>query len=46
MREATDHPVERVAGESGFGSSAALRHHFHSLLGATPQRHRQEFGVL
>ena len=43
LLETTDHPVERVAGESGFGSSAALRHHFHAVLGTTPQRHRQEF---
>ena len=46
LLETTDHPVERVAGESGFGSSAALRHNFHALLGTTPQRHRQEFGAL
>ncbi|MFG1814630.1 GlxA family transcriptional regulator [Kribbella sp. NPDC049174] len=46
LLETTDHPVERVATESGFGSSAALRHHFHTVLGTTPQRHRQEFGVL
>ncbi|MGW6278248.1 GlxA family transcriptional regulator [Kribbella sp. NPDC055071] len=46
LLETTDHPVERVAGESGFGSSAALRHHFHAVLGTTPQRHRQEFGAV
>jgi transcriptional regulator GlxA family with amidase domain len=46
LLETTDHPVERIATASGFGSSAALRHHFHALLGTTPQRHRQEFGVL
>jgi transcriptional regulator GlxA family with amidase domain len=45
LLETTDHPVERVATESGFGSSAALRHHFHLLLGTTPQRHRQEFAT-
>ncbi|WP_272944667.1 GlxA family transcriptional regulator [Kribbella catacumbae] len=44
LLETTDQPVERVATESGFGSSAALRHHFHLVLGTTPQRHRQEFG--
>jgi transcriptional regulator GlxA family with amidase domain len=43
LLETTDLPVERVAAASGFGSSDALRHHFHSLLGTTPQRHRQEF---
>ncbi|WP_344210032.1 GlxA family transcriptional regulator [Kribbella sancticallisti] len=46
LLETTDHPVERVATDSGFGSSAALRHHFHQILGTTPQRHRQEFGVI
>ena len=35
--------VERIANESGFGSSEAFRHHFHTVLGTTPQRHRQEF---
>ncbi|MEU4394145.1 helix-turn-helix domain-containing protein [Kribbella sp. NPDC023855] len=44
LLETTDHPIERVAVESGFGSSAALRHHFHLVLGTTPQRHRHEFG--
>ncbi|WP_371407252.1 helix-turn-helix domain-containing protein [Kribbella sp. NBC_00662] len=43
LLETTDLPVERVAASSGFGSSDALRHHFHTLLGTTPQRHRQEF---
>ncbi|MEV0291406.1 MULTISPECIES: helix-turn-helix domain-containing protein [unclassified Kribbella] len=46
LLETTDHPVERIATDSGFGSSAALRHHFHAVLGTTPQRHRQEFGGL
>jgi transcriptional regulator GlxA family with amidase domain len=45
LLETTDHPVERVATASGFGSSAALRHHFHAVLGTTPQRHRQEFAT-
>ncbi|TCC45931.1 helix-turn-helix domain-containing protein [Kribbella capetownensis] len=45
LLETTDHPVERIATESGFGSSAALRHHFHTILGTTPQRHRQDFAA-
>jgi transcriptional regulator GlxA family with amidase domain len=44
LLETTDQSIERVATASGFGSSAALRHHFHLVLGTTPQRHRQEFG--
>jgi transcriptional regulator GlxA family with amidase domain len=43
LLETTDHPVERIATASGFGSSAALRHHFNTLLGTTPLRHRHEF---
>lgn len=43
LLETTDRPVELVASESGFGSADTLRHHFHSVLGTTPQRHRQEF---
>ncbi|ADB30395.1 transcriptional regulator, AraC family [Kribbella flavida DSM 17836] len=43
LLETTDHPVERIATASGFGSSAALRHHFRQVLGTTPQRHRQDF---
>jgi transcriptional regulator GlxA family with amidase domain len=43
LLETTDQSIERVATASGFGSSAALRHHFHQVLGTTPQRHRQEF---
>ena len=43
LLETTDHPIERIASASGFGSSAALRHHFHALLGTTPLRHRHEF---
>lgn len=43
LLETTDHPVERIATDSGFGSSASLRHHFHHLLGTTPHRHRQDF---
>jgi transcriptional regulator GlxA family with amidase domain len=43
LLETTELSIERVAAECGFGSSDALRHHFHTLLGTTPQRHRQEF---
>ncbi|HEY3006282.1 MAG TPA: helix-turn-helix domain-containing protein [Kribbellaceae bacterium] len=43
LLETTDLAVERVATESGFGSSAALRQHFGSVLGTTPQRHRADF---
>lgn len=43
LLETTDHGIERIAADSGFGSSAALRHHFKTVLGTTPQRHRVDF---
>ncbi|MFP5334578.1 MAG: GlxA family transcriptional regulator [Actinomycetes bacterium] len=42
LLEGTDLPVEEVARRSGFGSAAALRHHF-SSLGTTPQGYRRAF---
>jgi transcriptional regulator GlxA family with amidase domain len=43
LLETTDRGIERIAADSGFGSSAALRHHFRSVLGTTPQQHRAAF---
>jgi transcriptional regulator GlxA family with amidase domain len=43
LLETTDLGIERIAADSGFGSSAALRHHFRFVLGTTPQRHRADF---
>jgi transcriptional regulator GlxA family with amidase domain len=43
LLETTDLGIERIAADSGFGSSAALRHHFRTVLGTTPQRHRTDF---
>jgi transcriptional regulator GlxA family with amidase domain len=45
LLESTSLDIERVAAESGFGSSAALRHHFRAVLGTTPQRHRADFAT-
>lgn len=44
LLEATDHPVERVATEVGFGNAAALRHHFTRARGVSPQDYRRTFG--
>jgi transcriptional regulator GlxA family with amidase domain len=44
LLEATDHPVERIAAEVGFGNAAALRHHFVRARGLSPQDYRRTFG--
>ena len=44
LLEATDHPVERIAAEVGFGNAAALRHHFVRARGVSPQDYRRTFG--
>jgi transcriptional regulator GlxA family with amidase domain len=46
LLETTDLPIDAVAEASGFGSAVALRTHFRNALGASPTRHRQQFGVL
>jgi transcriptional regulator GlxA family with amidase domain len=43
MLEETDHGVELVAQWSGFGSAAALRHHFSRRRGTSPRSYRQTF---
>ncbi len=43
LLERTDHPVERVAAEVGFGNAAALRHHFTRARGVSPQHYRRTF---
>lgn len=43
LLETTDHPVERIARETGFGSAATLRHHFTRSRGLSPQRYRRTF---
>jgi len=41
--EATDHPVEWIAAEVGFGNAATLRHHFTRARGVSPQQYRRTF---
>ncbi|MBV2362282.1 GlxA family transcriptional regulator [Streptomonospora nanhaiensis] len=43
LLEATDHPVDRIAGEVGFGSSTAFRDRFKRVVGTTPQAYRSAF---
>lgn len=43
LLEQTDHPVEWIAGEVGFGNAATLRHHFVRVRGVSPQAYRRQF---
>lgn len=43
LLEDTDDSVEQVAARAGFGTAAALRHHFVRWRGTTPQAYRQAF---
>jgi transcriptional regulator GlxA family with amidase domain len=43
LLELTDHPVDWIANEVGFGNAAALRHHFARARGVSPQQYRRTF---
>jgi len=43
LLELTDHPVEWIAAEVGFGNAATLRHHFSRSRGVSPQSYRRMF---
>ena len=43
MLERTDFPLDRIAGECGFGSAAVLRQNFARVLGLTPTAYRARF---
>lgn len=43
LLESTDTPVERVAAEAGFGTTASLRQHLHSAIGVAPLAYRRTF---
>jgi AraC family transcriptional regulator, transcriptional activator FtrA len=43
LLEETDLGVDAVAGRSGFGDAATLRHHFGRRVGATPHAYRATF---
>lgn len=44
LLEETDLGLEQIAGRSGFGSGALLRHHFQRLVGIAPTEYRRRFG--
>jgi transcriptional regulator GlxA family with amidase domain len=43
LLEATDHPVDRIAGTVGFGSATAFRDRFRRVVGTSPRRYRAAF---
>ena len=43
LLEATDETVDTIAGRTGFGNAAALRHQFVRALGTTPNAYRRTF---
>ncbi|MFI2350948.1 GlxA family transcriptional regulator [Streptomyces sp. NPDC019443] len=43
LLETTDWPVDRVAGEAGFGTAASLRQHMAAATGVSPMTYRQTF---
>ncbi|MFJ5262215.1 GlxA family transcriptional regulator [Streptomyces sp. NPDC088387] len=43
LLESTDLPVDQVAGEVGFATSASLRQHLHAAIGVSPQTYRRTF---
>ncbi|MEU6351643.1 helix-turn-helix domain-containing protein [Streptomyces sp. NPDC047072] len=43
LLEATDETVDAVAGRTGFGTAAALRHQFLRTVGTTPNAYRRTF---
>ncbi|MBV7670880.1 helix-turn-helix domain-containing protein [Streptomyces halstedii] len=43
LLETSDETMDAIAGRTGFGTAAALRHQFVRSLGTTPHRYRQTF---
>ncbi|QIS21468.1 GlxA family transcriptional regulator [Nocardia terpenica] len=43
LLETTDHGVERIAAQTGFGSPTAFRDRFKRIVGVTPQSYRSSF---
>ncbi|MFF4710304.1 GlxA family transcriptional regulator [Streptomyces eurythermus] len=43
LLETTDHPVERIAAQTGFGSPTAFRERFRRVVGTSPQGYRKAF---
>ncbi len=45
LLETTDRPVERVAGDAGFGSAVSLRKHFTAAFKVSPAAYRRQFSL-
>jgi transcriptional regulator GlxA family with amidase domain len=45
LLECTDHSVDWIAAEAGFGNAAGLRHHFCRSRGVSPQEYRRAFSA-
>jgi transcriptional regulator GlxA family with amidase domain len=45
LLERTDHPIERIAAQVGFGNAATLRHHFSRARTVSPQQYRRTFSA-
>lgn len=45
LLERTDHSIDWIAGEVGFGNAAGLRHHFARSRGVSPQEYRRAFSA-
>lgn len=43
LLEATDHGVDRIAGQVGFGSPTSFRDRFKRIVGTSPQAYRGSF---
>jgi transcriptional regulator GlxA family with amidase domain len=43
LLEATDHPIDRIAGQVGFGSPTAFRDRFKRVVGTSPAAYRSAF---
>jgi len=43
LLENTDLPIDRIAGEAGFGTATSLRQHLHATLGVSPHLYRTTF---
>jgi transcriptional regulator GlxA family with amidase domain len=43
LLESTDLPVERIAEEAGFGTTASLRQHLHAAIGVAPLAYRRTY---
>lgn len=43
LLESTDVPVERIAEQAGFGTTASLRQHLHAAIGVAPLAYRRTY---